>query len=349
MIPVALVLGLMCILVSPALAVDREVSVTVAVRNASGEALASVPLAMSIDGKAASSVGRTDGQGVLQRSVSVPEGQHSLIVVVMHPFADLPDAQSEPAVVEFRTLSSLYSRDRWVVQELGAEATTTTVNVVLKPAAKAQYSLVLPPGLSHVAAWHPGAALLWKPATTNAGELLVGGLPLNTSTTVFFSAKGTDRVVAKDITLPATYSGQPVAGGEVSWPLLGAEVPVAISITNGKAVPPALCSQYALSAVSIDGETLYSFTANPATGKVTSALTSSPETKLKPGTYYLTPGGFRSGSADLLYKAVRLGKQAELDAAGVPKLVVPASPPSPLVVEVDGPAVFASVRSVQSS
>lgn len=86
-------------------------------------------------------------------------------------------------------------------------------------------------------------------------------------------------------------------------------------------VPPGLATAVVL--ISSDGENIYEYLPERDDVVRVDGLTDAISAPVA-GTYYVSPGSVHVGGYEKLRGLIRAGRQAELDAAGIPKIVVPA-------------------------
>jgi len=119
-------------------------------------------------------------------------------------------------------------------------------------------------------------------------------------------------------------------------------VPIDVTLTNRQGLfgPDLVTLQDAVALVRSDAAVVLSFQVHSATGKIADRIDPAPAPpvlpNVPPGVYYIAPGHLGAAVSLGLLDAVRAGRQADLDAAGVPKFT--AAEGQPVTLQVDARA-----------
>lgn len=186
----------------------------------------------------------------------------------------------------------------------------------------------------------------WSEPTSGSDEhFRLGGVRKGRAAELVFASG--DTAYVHIVTLRGAQTGADIDLGEVVFRAPPPEATVQVRVQNRGAFPRGRegTKRNSVTLVSADGGTVYVFLINDSNQAMRSLMDPVTDLHIARGTYYACPGWFsKDRTSGALRDALRAGRRAELDAAGVPKIV--AQGDAPVEVKIDAAAAVAAVRRV---
>jgi len=299
---------------------SRPVTVSITVRMESGEPLAAAPIQAIADEDHA--FGFTNPQGSLELILDVRQDESFLVTRLSDGrWSSLNPAQADQAQERFQSLRTEHFFSRTKITPILASTTSCQIVMVAYPAITLTAQLgdgsdVVPFRRFHVRGGMSADDL-------DASEpFVVPGIRRDSPACVFVNVGLSPQFHV--IHLDATQTSQDVDLGLVHMVDAPRTATAIVTMTNGQSLfdidGSVLSKQAAF--VRSDAQVILGFRVDQASGSVVERLTAAPPLimpTLPPGTYYVCPGTLAMPLPLALFDAVRAGRQADLDAAGVPK------------------------------
>lgn len=325
----------------------RKVRVEVTVHAPAGTPVASVAVSLAT-GKGAA-VARTDANGKVTL-VGTAEVTDTAVPIVLSPItAGGFYAERTQDIERYETVMGSHAFERGYPLQLVTGVEDYSITLIGKPSCKVAARILIGGQPANVDVIHANTAL---PLECPSGEVSMGGIPANQAGLAFVFPEGDDeRVFVLEV--PATSANEVAALGDVSFPALVSGQRIKIQM-NGGAQLRATSAKLIERGSNI---TLISSTTGQAYGgAVTSDGTAwSPgrnendsDMRVPLGTYYVCPGALDGvGLPTKLWKLIRAGRVADVEAASVPKIVVTAASDKAQSFTVDGVAAEAAITGIQ--
>jgi hypothetical protein len=298
----------------------REVQVTVKVQDNQAAGLVGVPVAV---GPSTGMLGKTDENGNVALTGSVDSALTSLLVALV-PMSNARTAvQSEAEAVRFNEVVRKWSFPLYARIQLAPEVNEYQVTITGQPASVISGRVVdaQASGVKGVVSTRDGLDLV---ETSDEGAFSIGGIDKQLGVELFALDPATGRVVSRVITQAQALVGGDIedivvpasAGSEVNMTVVGREA-LPLKFTNRR------------DSVSLIGTNGMLFTFPVRKGGEVRLTRRGPELPRVPdGTYYVAPGHIGANrTVNALLDAVRGNRIAELEHAGVQKLVVAGGTP----------------------
>lgn len=324
----------------------RKVSVEVTVHAPAGTPVASVAVSLAT-GKGAA-VARTDANGKVAL-VGTADANDTVVPILLSPItAGGFYAERTQDIERYEVVLGAHAFERSYPLQLVSGVEKYSITLIGQPACRVTARILIGGQPANVDVIHANTAL---PLECPSGEVTMGGIPANRAGLAFvFPAGDDERTFVLEV--PATPANEVAALGDVSFPALVSGQRIKIQM-NGGAQLRATSAKLVERSSNI---TLISSTTGQAYGgAVTSDGTvwspgrneNDSDMQVPLGTYYACPGALDGvGLPTKLWKLIRAGRVAEVEAASVPKIVVTTASDKAQSFTVDGVAAEAAITGI---
>ncbi len=298
----------------------RPVTVNIAVRTQAGAPLQDVPLRCSANEDRG--FGFTNAEGALTLIVNVRPDEPPLVVTVTDGrwFNLTPDTK-ELARERSRALRTQYFINGSYLIPLTPTATDCSLEVIAQPAVTVRANL------GDGGPYRPFRSFLVRGGSSGddldpSQPFVVPGVRQGAPTDIF--VRMALRPQFHVLHFNATQTAQDINLGEIQLVDAPRTATVAVTMTNLTNlfdIDGALLWDHA-TLVSSDAQVILVFRVDQSSGTIVERLRAAPPLAMPlvpPGTFYVSPGMIDMPLPLALFDAVRAGRQADLDAAGVPK------------------------------
>ncbi len=313
------------------------VTVSVSVETPAGAPIADAPVQVYSDDGAA--FGLTSANGTVTLTIELEPGDPDIVARLWDGsfHLDLSPDDRALAVSQFDLLRQTYHFAPHYFAQTDPAETQYQIEIEASPAIEATGRLVDDQGVPIPdASFGIGArGGQWFGVFRDAaGVFTMHGIRQGTSTELVVAMRGPQSF---SIPLTAQQTAQNVDLGDVVVQRVDRPVELDMTLTNADDLydPGDIALWTQVSLIRSDAQVVLTFPVRPPNGEVVADIvqvqTDVPRTT--EGVYYLVPGPVTSPTAFALLDALRAGQQAQLDAAGVPKITAVAGQTTQLVLE----------------
>jgi len=301
---------------------NADVELFLTVETESGQPIVNAPFEAAT--LVQSAFAMTDSSGQATFDLTLGEGETSVIVRMTHGgFAPLvPPELKDEAISRFHTLRTAHSFKPYYIIGVDGETVNATVNI--QDAVTVSGRLVNEDETPRIGLLAVRDRVSFDQVFSHEeGRFSIGGVPRGRAVEVWI---GGNTNQMHRIALTAAQTAQNVDIGDVPIADRAANGAATIRMENsdGLTQPSKLLVQDSMGLVKVDDAEPHMFHVDKS-GRATWTNAASKQVPLLPvpeGTYYVTPGAYGDRAFFALYEAVKAGRQAQLDAAGVPKITI---------------------------
>lgn len=307
----------------------RPVQVTITAATEAGVPLVGAPFqAVSMSGVA---FGRSDGAGRVTLTVDVDRGEAVMVTRLWDgKWHDIPIADRVAAEQEYNTLRRQYSFKTKQLTTMTPGADAYSIEWIAYPTVTVSGRLVDAGGTPLAGSVACRERLAFdQVGPDGAGAFHVAGVRTGVEANFYFQRRGASQV--HSLHLPGELLLNDADIGDLLIDDLPCDIPATISMSEGTDLFDSALSALivGVTLVRADGHAVLNFPADD-TGRVRrDRWREPPLTPLLPaGDWYVAPGLFPARPGTALHRGLLAGRQAQFDAAGVPKLTVVAGQPA---------------------
>lgn len=326
----------------------RVVTVTVTVAAPAGTPVVGIPVGLL--GSRPPAVGKTNAAGQVVLTGTFPAGVSRINAVLTVQSTALVQGGSSVEWKKFDEIVDAHCfRSHYPV--ILTDATSYTCSIIGEAAIQATGRIVWPDHASHQYTILVPNGPLRDNVFDVDDPFVIKGLRQSEATELYLVHDGRQRVIV--IPIAASQAASSVDLGSIQGPARTTGRSMELTMQNASEVGGGVedvtdHSEYAM-VLRSDGSTAYFGVVDAGSGRVTVREHSDKKMRLPSGTYYCAPGLFDGlDQCTRLYHFLRDGRIADVEAAHVPKIVVPDDGATdPLVFSFDAVQAEAAIKSIQ--